>query len=109
MSLTCRATKLGMPRISYLISDDFLLTNLDKISASIQINPYQVAMILGVSTETLKKNRGQGMPPRFVKEKSCIRYRVGDVREYLSQKPVFSNTGEVAVEQLKQKGRLLLK
>ncbi len=94
-----------MPRISYLISDDFLLTNLDKISASIQINPYQVAKILGVSTETLKKNRGQGMPPRFVKERSCIRYRVGDVRDYMNQKSVFNNTGEAVVEWSKQRGK----
>ena len=96
-----------MPRTSYLISDDFLLTNLDKMSANIQINPAQVAMILGISTETLKNNREQGMPPRFVKERSCIRYRVGDVRDYLNQKPVFNNTAEAMVEQLKASGSLL--
>ena len=94
-----------MPKTTTLIANEFLLTNLDKISASIQINPYQVAMILGVSTETLKKNRGQGIPPRFVKERSCIRYRVGDVRDYMNQKSVFNNTGEAVVEWSKQRGK----
>jgi len=51
-------------------------------------------MLIGISTDQMKVNRMEGNPPPFTKEGGSIRYRVGDVRDYLKSKPVFKNDGE---------------
>ena len=95
-----------MPKVSSLISDDYLLKNLDTISGLVQIIPPQVGTLLGISNRQLEDNRANGDPPKFVYEGSAIRYRVGDVRDYLNSKKVFNNTLEALLEKNKKKENL---
>jgi hypothetical protein len=90
-----------MPKVKPLIPDALVLEKLDVLSGDIQLIPPQVEMILGVGAEQLKDNRKEGRPPKFVMEGGAIRYRVEDVRKYLRDKKVLSNTAESFVEKLR--------
>ena len=83
-----------MPKVSPLIPTELVLKELEDLHKDILLIPEQVSMLIGISTEQMKANRNEGNPPPFTKEGGSIRYRVGDVRDYLKSKPVFKNEGE---------------
>lgn len=51
------------------------------------LTPHQVAVLLGISTQTLAHWRVRGCGPRYVRVSSrCIRYMEDDVRAWLEQR-----------------------
>ena len=84
-----------MPKVTPKISDEQLLKEFSTLDGEILLLPAQVAKILAISVETLKSNRSDGAPPRFVKVGGSYHYRVADVLAYLKANPVFNNGMEV--------------
>lgn len=95
-----------MPKISPFIPDDYLLKNLDTIAANIQIIPSQASMLLGISVSQLKTNREEGRPPAFVMQGGSIRYRVGDIRDYLNSQQVYKNSAQAYYEKMRRKNTI---
>ena len=83
-----------MPKVSPLIPTELILRELDNLTPHILLIPEQVSMLIGSSPEQMKVDRQEGNPPPFTRQGGSIRYKLGDVRDYLRTKPSFKNDGE---------------
>ncbi len=54
------------------------------------VNEFQAAAVLALSVKTLRRQRHEGVGPKFVKlNGATVRYRVGDLQTWLAAQPTF--------------------
>lgn len=63
---------------------DEFLERVDKLPDSQLITEQHLGVWLSVSVSKLQKDRVKGEGPKHVKVRSGVRYKVGDVREYIA-------------------------
>jgi hypothetical protein len=70
--------------------NDPIIVNLDKLPDDKLMTEGHLAFLLDVSVSKLQKDRVAGRPPRYVKIRGAVRYRVGDYRNYIREHTVTS-------------------
>ena len=81
--------------VSSLLEDE----DYDKAPSSKLIDEQKLADWLNESVSTIQKWRVKGDGPKFVKNPKSIRYKVGDVRDWIERRTV-SSTSEATVKGL---------
>lgn len=92
-------TTLTATHIAAVVSALMEEEDYDKAPSSKLIDEQKLADWLGESVSTIQKWRVKGDGPKFVKNPKSIRYKVGDVRDWIEKRTV-SSTSEATVKGL---------